>query len=577
MSNTALILNGLTLDKAMFSGILKQVANDGHIRYAIQDVGRHIRYKKGVDVAKELSTMVGGITMGAKVTGAALRGEVYWLQLLVMEVAMVVGKLIIERIQKKLPSYTSQIDLFNRSNFDYWRVFFSNLSDTQTLIASTITSTKLNAEANEDTRRTKHVFCERPYYQNRYIDSLVIGIKKKDNIEKQIKALVEGHIKSVFYAQYICEGIESDRELGSDIINRARVILGDRALFGIYFLSGLMKALYGNEEVTFEYSKDLITGSGSLKEDGVFMRELILLAGNPGRIKFCSQGKGNSDNIIRLIRTDHKISQDSSRKKFGQLFYENVQDDGYVRVVVPIKRIVSMPVSYAKALESLGRIPEPYERDIYPLPDVFQEDDLLIFAVGGGEHNFPLVHLVNIMRYKDAENRRFGFVENAFDRQMRDQPRALPEFMIAVERFVSGLNASARTRATSDASAVSIEPQVYSNQAEVLRIEFDERIKGYAIYGFSAPMTQYAFLGLLYALDERNDCLFREDKLRDKYKRTEYYDFGRTNIALYYIGKEESDFKKLVNKFDEMDFMNNFEKDEVKRLIIENLFLTTRG
>jgi len=77
VSNTALILNGLTLDKAMFSGILKQVANDGHIRYAIQDVGRHIRYKKGVDVAKELSTMVGGITMGAKVTGAALRGEVY--------------------------------------------------------------------------------------------------------------------------------------------------------------------------------------------------------------------------------------------------------------------------------------------------------------------------------------------------------------------------------------------------------------------------------------------------------------------------------------------------------------------
>jgi hypothetical protein len=581
VGKTALILNGLTLDKAMFNSILKQVANDGHIRYAIDEVRGSVSQREWADVAEDICNMLGGIIKGAEVMEAAV-GPANMLRLLVIGGAVDVAQLIISRIRRRWPQYTSQIDLSRRNNFDYWRIFFSNLSDTQTLIASTKTFTRRNAKAYDGISKTKQVFCGRPYYQNMYIDSLVIGIKKKDNTDKQIRALVkelvEEHIKSVFYAEYICKGIESDTQLGSGIKNRARVILGDRILFGIYFLSGLIKGLYGDEEVTFEYSTDLITDSGSLKEDGVFVRELVLLAGNPGKVKFCSQGKGNGDNIIKLIRIDRGISQDNSKKKFDQLFYENAQDDGYVRVVVPIKRIVSMPVSYAEKLESLTEIPEPYEEDIYPLPDVFQNDDLRIFAVGGAEHNLPLVHLVNIMRYKDRENRSFGFVENAFDRQMRDQPRALPEFMMALERFVSGLNVLARARATSEASAAYTEQQIYSNEAEVLRIEFDKRIEGYAIYGYSAPMTLYAFLGLLYALDKRNDCLFIEDKSRDKYKQTEYCNFDRTKIAVYYIGKDESDFNEnLVNDFNKMDIMNNFEKDKVKRLIIENLSLRTRG
>jgi hypothetical protein len=559
MSKTSLILTGLTLDKALFNSILKMVENDRHIRYAREKVGKSVRKKIAVNVASELCNLATSFSIGA--------GFIEGVQgVSILALLAFAGSTIVTNIQGGLSSFAGKIDLTNKNNFDYWKIFFSNLSDTQTLISSTLQN-----------RRTKQIYCDRPYYENKYIDSLLIEIKCKDGINKrEIKNLINKHIESVFYAEFICENIELD----SYTKKRAEAILSKRGLFGIYFLSGLLWELYKDEEVIFEFSRDLMPDSNSLNEDGVFVRELVLLAGNPGKVKFCSQGNGNGDNIIKLIRIDHGISQDKSNKskgKFDQLFYENAQDDGYVRVVVPIKRIVSMPVSYVKKLGSLERIPEPYERDIYPLPDVFQEDDLLIFAVGGGEHNFPLVHLVNIMRYKDAENRRFGFVENAFDRQMRGQANALPEFMIAVEKFVSGLNALARTRVTSQASVASREPQIYSNEAEVLRIEFDKRIEGYAIYGYSAPMTRYAFLGLLYALDKRNNGLFIEDESRHKYKRTKYCNFGLTKIAVYCIGKDKEEFQKVMNEFDKMDGMNNFEKNQVKTLIINNLFLMPRG
>lgn len=557
MSKTPLILNGLTLDKVLFNNILKMVENDRHIRYAREKVGESVRKKMAVNIASELCNLATSFSIGAGFI-AGVPG------VSILALLAFAGSTIVTDIQGGLSSFAGEIDLTNKNNFDYWKIFFSNLSDTQTLISSTLQN-----------RRTKQIYCDRPYYENKYIDSLLIEIKCKGGINKrEIKNLINKHIESVFYAEFICENIKLD----SYTKKRAEAILSKRGLFGIYFLSGLLWELYKDEEVAFEYSKDLMTDGQSLNKDGVFVRELMLLAGNPGKIKFCSEGQGNNDNTIRLIGCDDKISQDKSKGSFEDLFYGDAKEDGYIRLLVPIKRIVSMPVSYAKKLESLGRIPKPYESDIYPLPDVFQEDDLLIFAVGGGEHNFPLVHLVNIMRYRDIENRRFGLLENAFDRQMRGQSaKALPEFMIAVEKFVSGLNAMARTRATSDALASSTEPQIYSNEAEVLRIEFNKRIEGYAIYGYSAPMTRYAFLGLLYALDKRNNGLFIEDESGHKYKRTKYCNFSLTKIAVYCIGKDKEDFQKVMNEFDKMDGMNNFEKDQVKTLIINNLFLMPRG
>jgi len=353
--------------------------------------------------------------------------------------------------------------------------------------------------------------------------------------------------------------------------------LEEKRVFGIHFLSGFLKELYGDEEITFEYSKNLTTDNVGLNENGVFARELILLAGNPGKLKFCCEQKGSSNNIIRLIKFDNVVSQDHSNNSFSELF-DGQENGGFVKLVVPIKKVISMPCSYIKQIESLKRIPLSFESDIYPLPDVFKEDDLQIFAIGGGEHNLPLGHLINIMRYKDGENRKFGFLENAFDREMRGGIKAFPEFLIALEKFVSGMNAAVRTRATTDIAPAPMKIEVQSNEAEILRITFNEKIEGYAIYGFSAPMTRYAFLGLLYALDEKNDALFRDvvNRQVDKHQRTKYIDFGTTNIAVYYIGKNETGFIKLRNKFDEIDVMNNFENEEIKKLIIENLFLRSR-
>jgi hypothetical protein len=552
MSKTSLILTGLTLDKALFNSILRMVENDRHIRYAREEVGKSVNKTKARDIAKELCNLAAW--------GSMLAGIIRGVQgVNLLSLLALVGGTIANNIQGGLSSSVGEIDLTNKNNFDYWKIFFSNLSDTQTLISSTLQN-----------GRTKQIYCDRPYYGNKYIDSLLIEIKRKDGINsQQIKNLVDEHIKSVFFADFICENLELD----SHTKKRAEAILSKRGLYGIYFLSGLLWELYKDEEVTFEYSKDLMTNSESLNEDGVFVRELMLLAGNPGKIKFCSEGQGNNDNTIRLIGCDDKISQDKSKESFKDLFYGDAKKDGYIRLLVPIKRIVSMPVSYIKAIKSLKRIPDPYEKDIYPLPDVFEKDHLQIFAIGGGEHNLPLVHLVNIMRHRDKDKRSFGFLENAFDREMR-ATRVL-YFMIALEKFVSGLNLLPRTRATVDPSPPLTEREVQSNEAEILRIEFDDKIEGYAVYGFSAAMTRYAFLGLLYALDDRNDDIFKNYSapMSDKYERSEYINFLSTKAHVYYIGKNEDEFKGLRNEFDNMDVMNEFKTRKVKRTIIENLFM----
>lgn len=551
MNKTILIMNGLSLDKAVFNDVLKRVANDRHIWYARDKIRQNYGDKKLLNRAKQISFFADLVGMHPGINVCSL--------------LKYPADKTIDYIGKKLPEHAGKINPKYKNNFDYWNLFLSNISDTQTLISYMEPNTKI-----------KQVFSGRPYYENKYIDSLFIEIKLNDNIdENKIKNLIIKHVEYIFYAEYICETLEQSFAEHS-IIKKIKSVLSERGAFGIYFLSGFFNELYGDEEINFEFSTNLIDSTKGLNEEGAFIRELVLLAGNPGKINFHCEKKSSSDNIIRLIKIDNEVSQLNSNKSLKQLFYNKKTKDGFLKLLLPIKRVISLPYSSLEAIKKMGKIPLAFEKDVHPLPEIFKEDDLQIISVGGGEHNLPLVHLVNVIRHKDMEERRFGFLENAFDRNLRGDKNAFPEFMICLEKFVSGINSLARGREIIDSSPLPMITEAQSNEAEILKIDFNEKIGGFAVYGFSAPMTRYAFLALIYALDEENDNLFKDDK-KHKYQRNEYINFTKSKSSVFYLGEDEDSFIKLRNEFDNLDIMNNSEKKEIKIKIIENMFMRSRN
>lgn len=552
MEKTTLIMNGLTLDKAVFNDILKKIANDMHIKYARDKIEKHYTKKKIMKIVKKSMNTCDYFSM------------VPGINILSSLVTVPMNK-IINEIDKNIPLHADKMRTKDKNNFDYWNLFLSNISGTQPLISSTIHN-----------KNTKQLFSGRPYYENKYIDSIVVEIKLNSKInKKQIKYLIDKYIESVFYAEYICDDID---HIVSEPLIKKHIIatLSERSLFGIYFLSGLLKELYGNNEVNFEFSNNLINDNNGLNEDGAYIRELVLLAGNPGKINFYNQNKGNGNNIIRLLRLDSETSQNKSNKSYGKLFYGIKTDDGFLKLLIPIKRVISLPYSFKEQIENFGKIPSTFEESIYPLPDCFNNLNLRIFSLGGGEHNLPLVHLINIIRHKDKDKRRFGFLENVFDRDLRGISQDTnPEFLICLEKFVSGVNSLPRSRKNVASPPSSMLVEAQSNEAEILKIDFNDKIEGYAVYGFSAPMTRYAFLALLYALDEKNEKLFLDsiNNKSNKYSRDKYIDFDVKKSAVYYLGEDEENYIILRNKFDKMDVLNNSDDEPVKKVIIENMFL----
>ena len=110
MNKTALVMNGLTLDKAVFSDILKNVANDRHINYAINLIKNHYKEHRKIFCAKSLSTVLEVISW---VPGVNVLSQLKFL-----------CDISIEKIGNKIPLYSDKIDPKTKTNFDYWNIFF---------------------------------------------------------------------------------------------------------------------------------------------------------------------------------------------------------------------------------------------------------------------------------------------------------------------------------------------------------------------------------------------------------------------------------------------------------------------
>jgi hypothetical protein len=155
---------------------------------------------------------------------------------------------------------------------------------------------------------------------------------------------------------------------------------------------------------------------------------------------------------------------------------------------------------------------------------------------------------------------------------------------MSLEKRVSGMNAQWRERECFNSDPENFNLEYLTNQAEILKIVYPEKkISGFSFYGFSAPMTRVAFIVWLL---NKNEGFTQNLEKKDIEKKSEQKDaFGewaRSKIAVYELGEKESNnpnderlFKNIMEKLDQFDVMNNFNKlldpneDYVTKLLIE--------
>jgi len=614
--DATVIINGTTPDKGLCNSILEFIANDRHIQSTRDFM---ISYSKKKRILQKSKVIIEG-------SGIGYPGFMNWAQLgqnldqritealiglytLFIIFTEITSRQIDALMRESYKYNISYDDLKTKNNFNYWKYFHSNLSDAQTL--NCISSISKSETAVD------YIFGAEPYYKNVYIDSIVVDIKTNENFKnkKKIHSFLTAYLGDLYCIENLKDNFEvivdslkkQNISFSSDISERIKFLLSDRDFFGTQFLSAFLMSYSTNkgvlEEIYFEVGDKLKNKNGGINPDGVFAREMFLLAGNPGKMKFSSDLRTPRKNLIRIIeiqklpmpkglKKDAYISQ--SKKRFDELFFAKSTQEGFIRLIVPIKKIISIPNSSISKLIQMKIIPNEYDKNIFPLPEIIIKTDkktsdgskkgrkkkINVFSIGGAEHNLPLVYLINIMRYKGKDDRLFGFVENYFDIYLKQKNNKKyqgqkkepnPEFMMSLQKQVSGMNRQIKFRP----SVRNVEEQ--AREAEILKITFNTpsiEINGYAIYGFSAPMTRYAFLTLMYALDKTNSSLFK--KYHNK-AQEDYFDFIDKNnqiiknIGCYSLGNNPEEYVKLRDLFDELDVMNNSNDNKVKEELIKNM------
>jgi hypothetical protein len=584
---TTLFINGLALDKVLFKEILKKIENDNHLKFAIKYFMENAKAEKRNDfstIIKEWFNII------APASDIIVHGASHILEIYLDYIVKGVNKLAI-------PLNYSEINYNKYTSFDLFNLFFSHISDTQCITSF------YNLKKPSKNNKIKHIYCDKPYFENKYIDSIDISFKKNHiTCIESIVAIIYNHLNSILYSENIIKNINDISALTTHD-NKAylKVLLDKRAPYGIWLLSEILYRLYKDENIIFEFDKHLFNDKNCFKKDfkkenkefagidGAFLRECLLLAGNPGKMEFVRAGDRelhSEKNLVRVEKINYETSQSQKNgfaknldfAKLSNLFYRG-DHNGFVQMTIPIKTVISLPSHYYMQLvnESYPEVEDKLKKS-FPLPGVnnivtFDEnskdfklknrESLEFFFLGGGEHNNALVHLCNALRYANPHERNFGLIENSFDRALKlETERQYPHFLIGSENFVSGINAVFRGRETTDAP-LPMAVEVFKNEAEVLKIELGKgkKLSGYALYGFSAPMTRLAFLSLIYALSRKRTSA--DNPL---------INFGTNKAKLYQCSDKLPSFWALLeNEFDPGDIMNNSDNMELIKLLIDNM------
>lgn len=482
-ARSLLVVNGLSLDKKKIKDILSQIAVDNDL--AELRVRSSQYFESGEAVCRFLSQWSEQFKIHPSRDGFCFDMD-RDLKGQTQEVQQGISRLLAKPKKE-----------FEESNFSVWSPFLSNLSDAQVLLLGT---------TFQGERPVNYFFCAEPYYRVRFIDSLILRLNIEPESIRKLWEKTRDDVAKSLAAKFLVENLDLP-------IKDAFEPFSSGFGYGILALSRFFK------ELTNLFKGQLSVGFNIEGEGQFFAKECIELVAAPEAVSFESPEK--SDVTITALFESRK--------------YRPLSDD---ELRVPIKRPFALPKNLLT-----GNV-EP--RAYLPRSDsVAMGEQASILFVGGAEHNLPLLHVVNRLRWE--KKYRIGIAENKFCTV------GSHKFLIGSENFVYGIGPAGREGMVGFMTRERLEASKQNCEILSFRVpaEKSTEFQAFCVYGYSAVMTRIGAAILAEALEGKTDTM-------KKFLPLDEEEPGELGNFLYSFkeAQREEKWKEFLQLWDARDLLN---------------------
>lgn len=372
-------------------------------------------------------------------------------------------------------------------------------------------------------------YCDRPYYDNKYIDHIILKIDKElipNDKQESFKDFAEANFYTHILDTLLSKVISDAKTNGLsyyDIVEGGltwrnlqdiQASLSERNFYGITLLSMFfynLEKFIGSDSLAFSLDMNNPT-----KQE--FLKELIVSAANPTTISFSTSAKIETKiyfaNGLHLEESIEELSKD---KFFTSIVGDEVIDNQTVSfesidntkqyidedatsfyIKIPIKMVLSLPMNENEQVDSSLVIP-------YGI-DSKSNDVVDLITVGGAEHNRALAHLINKHRLHYKDERILGFMDNKYDFVNKvkyiDDENYEESFIMGLNQPVAGYNAIFSTRKDDDKG----ESSNINTKLLGYRLQDNDKIYNIiTIYGFSALASVFGIHYVVSEIDKKSN------------------------------------------------------------------------
>jgi len=410
-----------------------------------------------------------------------------------------------------LDDMASKVDTYH--NGDFFSLYISHQSDS-------IGVQPLSKISSSNNLTFLNSYCDRPYYDNKYINHIILKVKK-NNIKEKYRNNFKDFIESSFYIHFLdtflsnLVGASKSNNLSYfDMISNSRgartlkdiqASLSERNFYGISLLSQFLfnlEKLLINEKIKINVDNNDI-------EKREFLKELFISASNPnddicsldGDIEadiYFSDGlklvdNNSINNIFSVFNeiTEKEMGEETaSDDRVDSSYFSEDSDCFYIKI--PIKITLSLPFNEDGKVDASLVIPYGVDSEDHNVID--------IITIGGAEHNRALAHIINKHRLQYKEKRIFGFMDNRYD--LINKVNFISDneyehsFLMGLNQPVAGYNAIFTSRVDNEKG------ESISLDTKLLGYRVADNNKTYnilTIYGFSALSSVF---GIHYVVSE---------------------------------------------------------------------------
>jgi hypothetical protein len=316
----------------------------------------------------------------------------------------------------------------NYHNGDFFSLYISHQSDS-------IGVSPLSKLSSSKDLTFLNSYCDRPYYDNKYINHIIFKVRKdsiKENYRENFDSFVESnfyiHFLDTFLSNLVGEAKSNNLSYFDMVANSKGVktlkdiqqSLSERNFYGISFLS---QFLYNLDKLLINDNTQINVDNDNIEKQE-FLKELLVSSSNPNYNICSSKGEieaeiyfadglelldNNLKNKIFTVfntRTAKEIENETASDDTIECKYV-AGDEEYFYIKIPIKITLSLPFNQSGEVDSSLIVPYGVDSD--------EHDVIDILTVGGAEHNRALAHIINKHRVQYKEKRIFGFMDNRYD------------------------------------------------------------------------------------------------------------------------------------------------------------------